>query len=194
MKEALAVLGGYLLARCRSGTGCRSSFAARTSARKGAATSGHRTSSASTDARSASRSRCSISRRASLRPSGCGSAVRCSACSPRLRRCSAMRARLPRLREGRQDGRDRGGALVALAPLAAFSASRCWLVVFVVTRYASLASIVTAVALVVLVVVLDYPWPIIVVRSRRSGGGHRAASREHPAARGRTEHRFELGR
>ena len=87
-----------------------------------------------------------------------------------------------------------GGALVALAPLAAFICIAVWLVVFVVTRYASLASIVTAVALVVLVVVLDYPWPIIAFGIAGAAAVivlHRQNIRR---LRGRTEHRFELGR
>jgi glycerol-3-phosphate acyltransferase PlsY len=87
-----------------------------------------------------------------------------------------------------------GGALVALAPLAAFLCIAAWLVVFVVTRYASLASIVTAVALVVLVVVLDYPWPIIAFGIAGAAAVivlHRENIRR---LRGRTEHRFELGR
>ena len=54
-----------------------------------------------------------------------------------------------------------GGATLALAPLAAVLCIAVWLVVFVATRYASLASLVTALALALLVVVLDYPWPII---------------------------------
>ncbi len=87
-----------------------------------------------------------------------------------------------------------GGALVALAPLAAFISIALWLVVFVVTRYASLASIVTAVALAVLVVVLDYPWPIIAFGIAGAAAVivlHRENIRR---LRGRTEHRFELGR
>jgi glycerol-3-phosphate acyltransferase PlsY len=87
-----------------------------------------------------------------------------------------------------------GGALVALAPLAAFICISVWLVVFVVTRYASLASIVTALALAVLVVVLDYPWPIIAFGIAGAAAVivlHRENIRR---LRGRTEHRFELGR
>ena len=87
-----------------------------------------------------------------------------------------------------------GGALVALAPLAAFICIAVWLVVFVVTRYASLASIVTALALAVLVVVLDYPWPIIAFGIAGAAAVivlHRENIRR---LRGRTEHRFELGR
>ena len=50
-----------------------------------------------------------------------------------------------------------GGATLALAPLAAFCCVGLWLVVFLLTRYASLASIVTALALAVLVVRLRLP-------------------------------------
>jgi len=87
-----------------------------------------------------------------------------------------------------------GGALVALAPLAAFICITVWLVVFVVTRYASLASIVTALTLAVLVVVLDSPWPIIAFGIAGAAAVivlHRQNIRR---LRGRTEHRFELGR
>ena len=59
---------GICSGRCRSGTGCRGSFAARTSARREAGTSARRTSSASTAARSGSRSRCSTWRRGSWPP------------------------------------------------------------------------------------------------------------------------------
>ena len=55
-----------------------------------------------------------------------------------------------------------GGATLALAPLAAFICIAVWLIVFVVTRYASLASLLTAAALVVCVFVFDYPLPIVV--------------------------------
>ncbi len=55
-----------------------------------------------------------------------------------------------------------GGATFALAPLAAFCCVVLWIAVFLVTRYASLASIVTAMGLAVLVVLFDYSWPIVV--------------------------------
>jgi glycerol-3-phosphate acyltransferase PlsY len=54
-----------------------------------------------------------------------------------------------------------GGATFALAPLAAAICVGVWLVVFFATRYASLASIVTAFTLAVCVVVLGYPWPVV---------------------------------
>ena len=87
-----------------------------------------------------------------------------------------------------------GGATLALAPLAAVVCIAVWLVVFLTTRYASLASIVTALALAILVVVLDYPWPIIAF-------GIAAATavillHRHNIRRllGGSEHRFELRR
>ena len=54
-----------------------------------------------------------------------------------------------------------GGAFLALAPLAAVCSVAVWLVVLVATRYASVASIVTAFALVVFVLLLGYDWPVV---------------------------------
>jgi glycerol-3-phosphate acyltransferase PlsY len=87
-----------------------------------------------------------------------------------------------------------GGATLALAPLAAAICIALWLVVFLVTRYASLASIVTALALAILVVVLDYPWPIIAFGI--AGAAAVIALHRQNVRRllGGTEHRFGLGR
>jgi glycerol-3-phosphate acyltransferase PlsY len=87
-----------------------------------------------------------------------------------------------------------GGATFALAPLAAFCCIGVWIVVFLLTRYASLASIATATALAVLVVLLGYPWPIVVfgvVGAAVVVAMHRENIRR--LVRGR-EHRFELRR
>lgn len=87
-----------------------------------------------------------------------------------------------------------GGATLALAPLAALVCITVWLVVFIATRYASLASLVTALALTILVVVLDYPWPIIVFGIAATAAVivlHRQNIRR---LLGGTEHRFELRR
>ena len=87
-----------------------------------------------------------------------------------------------------------GGALLALAPLAAFISIGIWLVTFLLTRYASLASIVTAVALVVSVLALGYPWPIMAFGISGASAViflHRANIRR--LLRG-TEHRFALRR
>ena len=87
-----------------------------------------------------------------------------------------------------------GGATVALAPLTAFLCIAVWLMVFVATRYASLASLMTALALVVCVFVLDYPWPIVAFGVAGAAAViflHRQNIRR---LLGGTEHRFELGR
>jgi acyl phosphate:glycerol-3-phosphate acyltransferase len=85
-----------------------------------------------------------------------------------------------------------GGAFLALAPLATLCCVGIWLAVFIVTRYASVASIVTAFALVGLVLLLDYDWPVIAF----AAAGTIAIVLLHRhnlsrLARG-TEHRFEL--
>jgi glycerol-3-phosphate acyltransferase PlsY len=87
-----------------------------------------------------------------------------------------------------------GGATFALAPVVALCCVGVWLVVFALTRYASVATIATAVALGVLVAVLGYPWPIVAFGL---GGAlaviamHRQNIRRLLAG---TEHRFELRR
>jgi glycerol-3-phosphate acyltransferase PlsY len=87
-----------------------------------------------------------------------------------------------------------GGATLALAPLAALCCVVVWLAVFLLTRYASLASIATALALAVLVVLFDYPWPVIAFGSAGAVAVivmHRQNIRR---LLGGTEHRFELRR
>jgi glycerol-3-phosphate acyltransferase PlsY len=54
-----------------------------------------------------------------------------------------------------------GGVSFALAPLPAALCLAIWVVVFVLFRYASLASLLTAVALPVLCLVLGEPWPTV---------------------------------
>ena len=87
-----------------------------------------------------------------------------------------------------------GGATLALAPLVAFLCVGTWLLVFALTRYASVATIVTAGALAVLVVALGYPWPIMVFGV---AGGVAVIALHHQNIRrlfAGTEHRFELNR
>jgi glycerol-3-phosphate acyltransferase PlsY len=87
-----------------------------------------------------------------------------------------------------------GGATFALAPLAAICCVGVWLAVFLLTRYASLASILTATALAVFVVVFDYPWPVVafgVAGCLAVVLVHRQNVRRLV---GGTEHRFELRR
>jgi len=87
-----------------------------------------------------------------------------------------------------------GGAFLALAPFAAVGCVAVWLVVFLLARYASLASIAAALALVVLVLVIGYPWPVIVFAAAGAAAViflHRLNIRR---LLGGTEHRFELRR
>jgi glycerol-3-phosphate acyltransferase PlsY len=87
-----------------------------------------------------------------------------------------------------------GGVAWALAPLAALCCVGVWLVVFVVTRYASVASLLTAVALVGFVLLFGYPWPVVafaVVSVVAVVFAHRQNIRRLFAG---TEHRFERRR
>lgn len=99
-----------------------------------------------------------------------------------------------RFRKGGKMVATAGGATFALAPLAAFCCVGIWLAVFLVTRFASLASIVTAVGLAVFVVVFDYPWPIVafgIAGAVAVIGMHHANIRRLVSG---TEHRFQLRR
>ena len=54
-----------------------------------------------------------------------------------------------------------GGAFLGLAPVVGAVGAGVWIVVFLVFRYASVASIVGALSLPVAAVLLDEPWPVI---------------------------------
>ena len=54
-----------------------------------------------------------------------------------------------------------GGVALALAPFAALGCAVVWIAVFALTRYASLASMVAAVALPVLCLALGSSWPVV---------------------------------
>jgi acyl phosphate:glycerol-3-phosphate acyltransferase len=54
-----------------------------------------------------------------------------------------------------------GGVALAIAPLAALAAAGVWLVVFFLSRYASLASIVAAVSLPLWAVLFGSSWPVV---------------------------------
>jgi glycerol-3-phosphate acyltransferase PlsY len=87
-----------------------------------------------------------------------------------------------------------GGATFALVPLAALCCVGVWIVVFLVTRYASVASIATALALVLFAWVFDAPWPVLAFAVAGAAAIvllHRHNIRRLVAG---TEHRFELGR
>jgi len=54
-----------------------------------------------------------------------------------------------------------GGVLFAVAVWAALALGVIWIATFVLTRYTSVASVVSAVALPALAVAFGYPWPVI---------------------------------
>jgi glycerol-3-phosphate acyltransferase PlsY len=87
-----------------------------------------------------------------------------------------------------------GGATFALAPLVAFCCIGIWLAVFLLTRYASLASIATALTLAVLVVLFGYPWPIVVFAIAGVAAVIFVHRQNIRRLLGGTEHRFELRR
>jgi acyl phosphate:glycerol-3-phosphate acyltransferase len=87
-----------------------------------------------------------------------------------------------------------GGAFFALAPIAALACVGVWLLVFMLVRYASVASLATALSLVGFVVLLGYPWPVIAFAVAGAAAivfSHRQNLRRLFAG---TEHRFELRR
>jgi acyl phosphate:glycerol-3-phosphate acyltransferase len=53
-----------------------------------------------------------------------------------------------------------GGAFLGVAPVVGAVGAGVWVVVFLVFRYASLASIVAALSLPIAAVLLDRPWPV----------------------------------
>lgn len=99
-----------------------------------------------------------------------------------------------RFRRGGKMVATAGGATFALAPLAAAICLAVWIVVFGLSRYASVASIATATSLGVLVLAFGYPWPVVafgVLGAIAVIALHRGNIRRLLAG---TEHRFELRR
>ena len=87
-----------------------------------------------------------------------------------------------------------GGVFFAVAPLVGLATLGVWIVVFVTTRYASVASIVAAVGTPVLAWAFGEPWPVIVFASAASAAVvllHRANLHRLRAG---TENRFRLRR
>jgi acyl phosphate:glycerol-3-phosphate acyltransferase len=85
-----------------------------------------------------------------------------------------------------------GGAFLGVAPIVGGVGALVWLVIFLLTRYASLASIVAAVALPVTAAALGKPWPVIAFAGVAAGAVialHRTNIRR--LVRG-TESRFTL--
>jgi glycerol-3-phosphate acyltransferase PlsY len=99
-----------------------------------------------------------------------------------------------RFRSGGKMVATAGGAALALTPLALVACAAIWLAVFVTTRYASVASIVTALLLPLAALALGSSWPVVVFAV--VGGGAILLLHRHNIRRlvGGTEHRFELRR
>jgi glycerol-3-phosphate acyltransferase PlsY len=63
-----------------------------------------------------------------------------------------------------------GGALFGLAPLVGLIGAGVWIIVFAVTRYASVSSILAAASLPLSAVLLGEPWPVLVFSSAAAVG------------------------
>ena len=87
-----------------------------------------------------------------------------------------------------------GGVFLGAAPLLGLIGVAVWIVAFLVTRYASLASIVAALSLPVLAVVLGEPWPIIVFGAIAAVGVLLLHRPNIARLRAGTESRFRLRR
>jgi glycerol-3-phosphate acyltransferase PlsY len=87
-----------------------------------------------------------------------------------------------------------GGAFLGVAPLLGLAGVGVWIVLFLVTRYASVSSILAAASLAPLAYGLGYPWPVIAFGGAAGLGVlvlHRANVRRLLAGE---ENRFDLGR
>ena len=87
-----------------------------------------------------------------------------------------------------------GGVALAIAPLAALSAAAVWMVVFFLTRYASVASIAAAVSLPLWALLYGASWPVVAFTAGAALAIlvlHRANIRRLLAGE---EHRVELRR
>jgi len=87
-----------------------------------------------------------------------------------------------------------GGAFLGVAPLVGGIGAGVWIVVFLLARYASVASILAAASLPVVAAALGYGWPVIAFGGAAAAGVivlHRANLRRLRAG---TENRFQLRR
>ena len=63
-----------------------------------------------------------------------------------------------------------GGALFGLAPVVGLTGAAVWIIVFAITRYASVSSIIAAASLPVAALALEEPWPVLVFSSAAAVG------------------------
>jgi glycerol-3-phosphate acyltransferase PlsY len=99
-----------------------------------------------------------------------------------------------RFRRGGKVVATTGGAFLGVAPIVGGIGAGVWLLVFGLTRYASVASIVSALSLPLWAWIVGYPWPVIVFAGAAGGAVlvlHRANLRRLLHGE---EHRFELRR
>jgi len=87
-----------------------------------------------------------------------------------------------------------GGTFFGLAPLLGVIGLGIWLVVFLVTRYASVASMATAVALPFVGLALGEPWPVIVFAAIAGAAVLVLHKGNITRLRAGTESRFQLRR
>jgi acyl phosphate:glycerol-3-phosphate acyltransferase len=87
-----------------------------------------------------------------------------------------------------------GGVFLGAAPVLGLLGVVIWIVVFLLSRYASLASIVAALSLPILAVVLGEPWPIIVFSAIAAVGVVLLHRPNITRLRAGTESRFRLRR
>src|SRR3954467_11595471 len=87
-----------------------------------------------------------------------------------------------------------GGAFLGAAPLRGAAGAGVWVLVFAITRYASVASITSAASLALWAWLFGYPWPVIAFGGA-AGAGVAFLHRANIARLvGGEEHRFELRR
>ena len=87
-----------------------------------------------------------------------------------------------------------GGVFLGAAPLLGLIGVAVWVIAFLVTRYASLASIVAAFSLPILAVLLGEPWPIVVFGALAAVGVVLLHRPNIARLRAGTESRFRLRR
>ena len=87
-----------------------------------------------------------------------------------------------------------GGAFLGVAPVTGAVGAGVWISVFLIFRYASLASIVGALSLPVAAVLLDEPWPVIAFAAGASAAVLVLHRQNIARLRAGTENRFKFRR
>jgi glycerol-3-phosphate acyltransferase PlsY len=87
-----------------------------------------------------------------------------------------------------------GGAFLGVAPVVGAVGAAVWIAVFLVLRYASLASIVAALSLPVAAVLLDRPWPVIAFAAGAAAAVLVLHRQNIARLRAGTENRFKFRR